>query len=151
VKTVVAGVTTLTKIHTQLHKAAHKNQYCSWKMLFPKHTFCCMVWHVPSYVLLLLLRWQKKKIANNTSNLVTSKIKMSYHAKTLQNFSPSLSPGPLLSSHCIYFVKCSMLMVEVLLNDFSYVKLMSRTHMLQLQDCTSNTTTDRTHFPELTK
>jgi len=35
-------------------------------------------------------------------NLVTSKIKTSYHAKTLKNCSPSHSLGPLPTSHSIY-------------------------------------------------
>jgi hypothetical protein len=136
----VAGVTTLTQSH--IHSCTQES-VSAMKHVIPK-TYILSYIVTCSQLCYSYFEMTKENTANNMSNLVTSKIKISYHAKTLQNFSPSHSAGPLLSSHCmhvfIYFVKYSLMMVEVLVGGLSYVKPMSRTLMLQLQDCTSSTT-----------
>jgi hypothetical protein len=137
---VVAGVATLTQSH--IHSCTQESA-SAMKHVIPK-TYILSYNVTCSQLCYSSLGTTNENMANKTGDLVTSKIKTSYHAKTLQNFSPSHSPGPLPSSHLIYsfiyFVKYSLMMVEFLVNSFSYVKPMSRTHTLQLHDCTSFTT-----------
>lgn len=151
----VACVTTLTQSHIHSYK---QESVSAMKRVIPKTNI--MSYSVMcSQLRYASLEMTKESIANNTGNLVTPKIKIPCHAKTLQNFSPSHSRGPLPSSHCIYsfmylltyLVSYSWMMLEVLVNGFTYVKPFSRKHMLQLQDCTSSTTTVKTYVPELTK
>jgi hypothetical protein len=145
VENVVAGVTNLTQSHIQ---SCTQESVSAMKHVIPK-TYILSYNVTCSQLYYSSLGTTNENTANKTGDLVTSKIKTSYHAKTLQNFSRSHSPGPLLFSHFIYFLKYSLMMLEFLVKGF--VKPMSRAHTLQLHDCTSYTTTVTTYVPELTK